>query len=176
MEFLQLKRAEKAELDAIWQIICGAIQKRAQEGSSQWQNGYPNEDVLKHDIEMGYGWVCKDRKENQIIGFVALIFDGESAYENIDGSWLTDDNNFAVVHRLATKFPTRIKGIGTWMLQNLEEIVLQNDVKSIRVDTNFDNGAMLHVFQKLNYTYCGEVILKGGKRKAFEKIINLKKN
>jgi hypothetical protein len=39
------------------------------------------------------------------------------------------------------------------------------------VDTNFDNAAMLHILKKLGYTYCGEVYLAGGERKAFEKLL-----
>lgn len=39
------------------------------------------------------------------------------------------------------------------------------------LDTNFDNAAMLHILKKLDYTYCGEVYLAAGERKAFEKLI-----
>lgn len=36
---------------------------------------------------------------------------------------------------------------------------------------NFDNASMLHLLKKLGYTYCGEVYLAGGVRKAFEKLL-----
>ena len=53
-----------------------------------------------------------------------------------------------------------------------EEIALKNNIISIKVDTNFDNIAMLKIFEKLGYTYCGEVQLRAGIRKAFEKVID----
>ena len=31
---------------------------------------------------------------------------------------------------------------------------------SIKVDTNFDNLAMLHILEKLDYQYCGEVYFR----------------
>ncbi|MFP3595069.1 GNAT family N-acetyltransferase, partial [Chryseobacterium sp. SIMBA_038] len=39
------------------------------------------------------------------------------------------------------------------------------------VDTNHDNIAMLKILESKGYSYCGEVLLADGMRKAFEKII-----
>jgi hypothetical protein len=62
--------------------------------------------------------------------------------------------------------------------KNIREEELKNKVgedwfvnRQQKVDTNFDNAAMLHLLKKLGYTYCGEVYLAGGERKAFEKLI-----
>ena len=51
------------------------------------------------------------------------------------------------------------------------KISRQNGIFSVKVDTNFDNAAMLHLLKKIGYTYCGEVYLAGGERKAFEKLL-----
>jgi hypothetical protein len=37
---------------------------------------------------------------------------------------------------------------------------MENQVFSIKVDTNFDNLAMLHILEKLDYQYCGEVYFR----------------
>ncbi len=62
--------------------------------------------------------------------------------------------------------------------KNIREEELKNKVgadgfvnRQQKVDTNFDNAAMLHILKKLGYTYCGEVYLAGGERKAFEKLL-----
>ena len=62
--------------------------------------------------------------------------------------------------------------------KNIREEELKNKVgedwfvnRQQKVDTNFDNVAMLHILKKLGYTYCGEVYLAGGERKAFEKLL-----
>ena len=53
-----------------------------------------------------------------------------------------------------------------------EEIAIQHNIFSIKVDTNFDNIAMLKIFESLGYVYCGEVTFRGGVRKAFEKVLS----
>ena len=52
-----------------------------------------------------------------------------------------------------------------------EDFAKNNQVFSIKVDTNYDNLPMLSILQKLDYTYCGKVYFRGGERKAFEKIL-----
>ena len=58
------------------------------------------------------------------------------------------------------------------MLSFVEENALSNQIYSVKADTNFDNFGMLKIFDKLGYKYCGEVFLRGAKRKAFEKVLN----
>lgn len=152
---IQLRKVSTADVDAIWSILQQAIEKRKVEGSTQWQDGYPNPTVINRDIENGWSYVCMDEQDN-IIAYVALIFDIEPAYEAIQGKWLTD-GPYAVIHRLAVSQERKIKGLATEIMMAAENICLQQGVPSIKVDTNFDNTAMLRILEKLGYTYCGEV-------------------
>ena len=43
---MTLDKANSNNLDAIWEIIQQAIEQRRQDGSDQWQNGYPLVQVL----------------------------------------------------------------------------------------------------------------------------------
>lgn len=165
---ITLRQAHQNDVSIIWEIIQQAILKRKREGSTQWQNGYPNEQVIQDDIDKGYGYVAV--AEGQIVGYIAIIFDGEPAYDNIEGAWISNAP-FAVLHRLAVRQDTAIKGIGSAMMNAVEAIVQSKNFTVIRVDTNFDNLPMLNVFRKLGYQYCGIVLLPGGAREAFEKIL-----
>ncbi|MBO9617706.1 MAG: GNAT family N-acetyltransferase [Niabella sp.] len=167
---IQLRKASTADADSIWSILQQAIEKRKVEGSAQWQDGYPNPTVVNRDIEKGYGYVCED-EQGDITAYVALIFDIEPAYEALEGKWLTD-GSYAVIHRLAVSQERNIKGLATKIMIAVEDICLQQGVPSIKVDTNFDNTAMLRILEKLGYTYCGEVFFRGAARKAYEKILN----
>ncbi|WP_300597818.1 GNAT family N-acetyltransferase [Niabella sp.] len=165
---IELRTATAADAGAIWQLLQQAIEKRKQEGSAQWQDGYPNPDVVAKDIEKGYGYVCTN-EAGDVIGYTALIFDGEPAYEALEGQWLTN-RPYAVIHRLATVTgPKAIKGLGTRIMMAVETVCRKQGIFSIKADTNFDNTGMLRVFEKLGYTYCGEVYFRGAARKAFEK-------
>ncbi len=170
LEDLILRKAKPEEAEAIWSIIKEAIDKRKEEGSRQWQDGYPNLEVVQRDINLGYGYVHVDVK-GEIYGYLALIFEIEPAYEIIEGKWLTDQP-YAVVHRIAVSQSKYVKGQASKMLNDVEELCQEKQVYSLRVDTNFDNVGMLRVFEKLGYTYCGEVYFRGGARRAYEKVLN----
>ena len=101
---------------------------------------------------------------------MAVVLDGEPAYDDIEGCWLSN-RPYTTVHRLAVSSQAKGKGLGYTMLLKAEEISLANSIYSIRVDTNYDNTAMLHIFEKLGYVYCGEVYYRGNPRKAFEKLL-----
>ena len=163
------RKAQSSEADLIWSILQQAIIRRKLDGSQQWQDGYPNLEFVKKDIEKGVGYVLTEN--NVIIGYASIVFNNEPAYDKLNGKWLTN-SDFVVLHRLAIAGSHLGKGLAQKILLYTEELALQNNIFSIKVDTNFDNIPMLKIFEKLNYVYCGEVEFRGGKRKAFEKIVH----
>lgn len=165
-EKLSLRKANLSEIPQIWEILQDAIEQRRLDGSTQWQDGYPNELSIKSDIENGYGYVFTENES--ILAYAAIIFDKEPAYENIEGKWLTD-GDYTVVHRVAVSKLAKGKGIATKLFQSIEGLSVENNIYSIKVDTNFDNTPMLKILDRLKYTYCGEVYFRGSARKAFEK-------
>lgn len=168
---MQIRHAQLSDLSAIWQIIQDAIQARKEEGSDQWQDGYPNPQVLEDDIQKAYAYVLCSKDE--ILAYAALIFgeDPEPAYASIDGAWLSNQP-YVVVHRVATAKKHKGKGIATYLFREIEKIALEKSYFSIKVDTNYDNLAMLKLLDNLEYSYCGIVVLPGGERKAYEKILS----
>jgi GNAT superfamily N-acetyltransferase len=171
MNKFEIQQATQGDKDRIWAIIQQAIALRKQQGSRQWQDGYPNEDVVQSDIDKGYGHVVK--LADKVVGYVAIIFDVEPAYHDIDGQWLSD-GKYVGIHRLAAAQDPHVKGVGTAIMKAVEDVAIDHGVYSIKVDTNFDNAGMLHVFDKLGYQYCGEVYFRGSARRAFEKLLRKK--
>ena len=110
-------------------------------------------------------------ENDEVAAYAAVIFNDEPAYEAIEGKWLSDAD-FNVVHRVAVSDEAAGKGFATEIFRRIEEYSRQNGVFSIKVDTNFDNTAMLRILEKLGYTYCGEVYFRGSARRAFEKILS----
>ena len=105
-----------------------------------------------------------------MIGYAAVIINNEPAYDEIEGKWLTN-GDFIVVHRVAIADEAAGKGYATKIFGFIEKWAIQNRIFSIKVDTNFDNRAMLKILDKLGYKYCGEVYFRGAARKAFEKVL-----
>lgn len=162
------RTAHESDLSTIWEIITFAKEVRRREGSSQWQDGYPDIDTIRLDIVDRKGYLLLFNDE--VCGYIAVVLDGEPSYDDIEGCWLSN-RPYTTVHRMAVSSQAKGKGLGYTMLLKAEEISLANSIYSIRVDTNYDNTAMLHIFEKLGYVYCGEVYYRGNPRKAFEKLL-----
>ena len=162
------RKAELSEIAPIWEILHQAIQRRKEDGSQQWQDGYPNPEVVQKDIEKGEGFVLVEGET--IIGYSAILINDEPAYENIEGNWLSNDD-FVVVHRVAISEKYLGKGFAKMIIKYIENFALSNNIYSIKADTNFDNIAMMKIFENLGYNYCGEVYFRGSPRKAYEKVL-----
>lgn len=165
---VQLRPAVTDELSAIWEIISYAIEKRRQEGSSQWQDGYPNPTVIQNDIDQHWAFVLL--VDGKMVAYAALIKNFEPAYDEIVGQWLSS-KEYYVVHRLAVSPDFVGKGWGKRMMKELESWVVKQMIFSIKLDTNFDNLSMLAILKDLQYKYCGKVYFRGSERLAFEKLL-----
>lgn len=165
---MKLRLATSSDIPATWSILQQAIERRRLDGSQQWQNGYPNVQSIENDLANGNAYVLADGET--IAAYAAIIFDIEPAYTAIQGKWLTN-GDYCVVHRVATSDAVKGKGIGALIFQEIEKLCLQKKVYSIKVDTNFDNVAMLKIVDRLGYTYCGEVFFHGSARRAYEKVL-----
>ncbi|KMQ59844.1 GCN5 family acetyltransferase [Chryseobacterium sp. BLS98] len=164
----QLRKAEIEDRDIIWGIIQQSIERRKQDGSTQWQNGYPNLGTVESDIAKGFGYVLT--VDGEIAVYAALILNDEPAYSTIEGAWLSD-GEFVVVHRVAVDEKFAGQGLVKKLFDHIEDFTKSHGIQSIKVDTNYDNLAMLKILESKGYSYCGEVLLAGGMRKAYEKII-----
>ena len=163
-----LRLATLSDAKTIWEILQAAILQRKNDGSTQWQNGYPNEGTVENDIQQGYGYVIEEK--NMIIAYAAIVFGDEPTYEVINGAWLSNQP-YVVVHRVATAPNLKGKGIATHLFLCIEKLAAEKNIFSIKVDTNFDNIPMLKIMDNLNYTYCGEIFVSGSPRRAYEKLL-----
>ena len=164
----KLRKAEIDDRDVIWGIIQQSIERRKQDGSTQWQNGYPNLGTVESDIAKGFGYVLT--VDGEIAVYAALILNDEPAYSTIEGAWLSD-GEFVVVHRVAVDGKFAGQGMVKKLFDHIEDFTKSHGIQSIKVDTNYDNMAMLKILESKGYSYCGEVLLAGEMRKAYEKII-----
>jgi GNAT superfamily N-acetyltransferase len=163
------RKGTPADSPTIWAILQQAVLRRKLDGSRQWQDGYPNEDVVRHDIEKSVGYVLT--VDEVVAGYAAILINDEPAYNELKGNWITN-GDFVVLHRLAVSDQFLGQGIAQKMLHHTELLALENNIHSVKIDTNFDNVPMLKIVEKLGYQYCGEVTFRGGVRMAFEKLLS----
>ena len=142
------------DLERICTIIRQAQAQMRLRGSRQWQNGYPAAAHITDDI-VAYG---------------AVVFDGEPAYAEIDGTWL-DQAPYVVLHRLAVAQEVKGQGIATEFMRRTMTLARERGTGSFRIDTNFDNRCMLRLLAKFGFVRCGEIHYAGDPRIAFQKIL-----
>lgn len=165
---MMLRKATPSEAPIIWTILQHAIEQRRLDGSDQWQNGYPNEQTIQDDLKNGAAYVFEI--DNQIAAYAAIVFGEDPAYNDIKGAWLTE-GDYVNIHRVATAPELKKKGVASQLFKEIETLCIDKGVYSIKIDTNFDNIPMLKIMDRLDYTFCGEVIVGGAPRKAFEKVL-----
>lgn len=162
------RQATLGDLPEIMPMFDDAVTRMLREGKQQWNESYPALPHIMDDIKSAAGYVMTD--SSGVVGYAAVIFTGEAAYESLVGEWITD-GDYVVVHRIVVAQHCQGQGIARMMLEAVERLAAERGIGSFRIDTNFDNFPMLRLMEKCGFDYCGEITYEGGNRKAFEKLI-----
>ena len=161
-----IEKAKQAELSEIIAVIENARAFLKQQGLDQWQtSAYPASTDILADIKNGVGYVLK--QDGEIVGYGAVITGIEPAYEQIQGQWLTQNDAYVTVHRLAISDKYRGKALGQQFFTAVFDMFA--DVGDFRVDTHPDNQIMQHILTKLGFQACG-IVLYESERIAFQKV------
>lgn len=164
----QIRQAKAGDLPAILQIMADAKASMRANGFCQWADDYPAKGHIEEDLVQGVGYVLIEQGES--LAYAAICFDGEPAYECIDGQWLSDQP-YVVVHRLAISAKAKGRGLGRKFLKYAEHLTRRRGVRSVKIDTGLDNAPMQHVLQQCGFTRCGTIFFQNRKLLALEKLI-----
>lgn len=155
-----------------WRIVHDAALDMMARGRDQWTDRYPPHEAIIADIDRGNGYVL--RLGAQTVGYAAVTFDGEPAYDRLQGKWLTN-GPYATIHRTAIDLDHRQRGLARLLLAEAERLCRHRGIPAIRIDTNHDNAEMLGLIHSMGYTPCGRChYLRNGdtvERMAFEKVL-----
>lgn len=160
------RQARRGDTARILEIIRRAQARMKARGSDQWQHGYPAREDIAADIARGVGYVLCDQE--RIAAYGAVVFDGEAAYAQIDGAW-PDEEPYVTVHRLAVAEEVLGRGTGSRFMREVEALAQARGIGRLRIDTNFDNGPMLHLLENMGCVRCGEIRYQNDRRLAFWK-------
>lgn len=150
---MNITKAAYDDLDQIMTIVDEAKAFLKEHNINQWQNGYPNIDIFKEDIDKSRLYVVK--KGNRVLAVFALV-NYESDYDQIyDGYW-KDDSPYIAIHRIAVANSYKGKGVAKFIFDNLKK-----NYRHIRVDTHKLNMNMQHCLIKNGFEYRGVIYLKG---------------
>ena len=167
----EIRKTTPADIDILMPIFNEARATIAALGIDQWQNGYPNRDVIFADVEKAQSFSVLS--DSEIIGTFALICGGEPTYDKIiDGKWLTGDgkDHYFAIHRVAISVKSRGKGISTAIIDYCTDKARNSGKESLRIDTHSGNVVMRKMLEKHGFVHCGTIYLENGDpRDAYHK-------
>lgn len=164
---LLLKKANIEDLGNIVKVYKNAINEMNKNNISQWDEEYPNEEILGNDIINGHMIVGKIN--SKIASIVVLNQDSDEEYKN--GDWKYKELAFAVVHRLCVNPDFQNKGIGTGTMLLIEDLLKEKGIETIRLDAFSSNPFAISMYEKLGYIRAGEVNWRKGLFYLYEKKI-----
>ena len=170
-----IRLATLDDLNQILHIVSLVVPIMNEGGNFQWDHLYPNEEKFRQDLANDFLWVYEVQTDNQskkVVGFCAITTEQDAAYADcgFDTSILS-----IVPHRLAVHPEHRKLGIARKFMLFSEDIAHERRIDRVRVDTNKINVVMRSMFEKLGYTYWGEIELafkrEGMKFVCYEKLL-----
>lgn len=161
-----IQKAKETELHEIVEVYDEARAFMAANGNpTQWGiTGYPQEDVLREDIDLSRLYTIK--RGGRIAACFVLAEGEEPTYRVIeDGAW-PSDKPYLTIHRLASR--TRERGIGKTVLEFCRAEAIKKGL-DLRADTHADNLPVQHILTKFGFGYCGVIRVRyGSKRLAYQ--------
>ena len=122
---------------------------------ARWQKGkHPTHGGIKAYIEEESMYLYK--KNDVIIGAMAVtMYQGED-YHNIEWSQQVLDNEVTVIHILAVSPDCQGKGIGSEMIREAICLAQTNGMKAIRLDALASNTPAHKIYKALGFEYRGQ--------------------
>ena len=164
---LELRKASIEDLDDVLVIYKNAINLLESKGIYQWDDMYPNKDVLKEDIE----------KEELFLGEIngaiacAFVINEEYDEEYNDANWEYKNSKFKVIHRLCVNVDFQNMGIGKRVMKIIEEELRKENVECIRLDTFSKNPFSIKLYENIGFKKVGEANWRKGLFNIYEKNI-----
>ncbi len=159
---LIIRPTTEADVAAAEQCLTDGKAALAALGVPQWQGDYPNRVDIEEDMSRGASFVAVNGA-GAVLAVMALSFDGEETYDEIDGAWLTDSTSsaprYAVIHRCAVSAQASRRGVMSQMFLEGERLARTHGCESMRIDTHARNVGLQGLAEKLGYTRCGTITL-----------------
>ncbi|MDT3428376.1 ribosomal protein S18 acetylase RimI-like enzyme [Paenibacillus forsythiae] len=152
-----IRKGKMEELEPIMELIAECVRVMREGGSDQWDETYPNAEVITGDIGRGTLYVFEE--DGGLAGIIVLDENQAEQYGEID--WAQTEGPFLMMHRLAVHPKVQGKGIARRLIAFAESFAAEQGYKSIRMDTYSRNLKALELYRSLGYEIRGEVRFPG---------------
>lgn len=166
---MQIRNVTTGDLSQIRKIYNAAKAYMDSSGNpNQWPVGYPPEEYLRQDIELGRLFVCEE--DNVLHGVFLFAVMDDPTYHYIDGAWINEEP-YGVIHRIASDGVK--KGVFKTVLAFCKTKLAEQNITNLRIDTHADNKTMQHLVETYGFGYCGTIYLENGSpRRAYQLVLS----
>lgn len=148
-----IRIAEEKDIDCIISITKACAKAMVADEIYQWNAHYPNVSVFQNDIVRKELYVLEI--DLKVIGCIVVSTFMDSEYEPI--KWLTSTNNSIYIHRLAVHPNRQGKGYAQYLMGFAEQFAIDNNYKSIRLDTFSKNKRNQKFYELRGYKRLGDI-------------------
>lgn len=163
--------AEAGEADEIFALYTEAARAGRENGTSHWNDDYPNREILADDLERGNLFVLED--DGRIIATVTMESvdeaeaDGEPAVP--PPSWT--DCRACELSRLCVSPALQGRHIGERVMRLVSAQARREGYESTRHFASVVNPAARRLYERMGYRFAGESSIYGGLYRAYEMLL-----
>ena len=148
-----IRLAKKIEIPKILAITKACAKNMILQNIFQWNEEYPSKAAFENDLKREELYVLLSN--NIIIGCMVLTAIMDSEYLPI--KWLTKNSNNLYIHRLAIHPKEQGKGYAQNLMNFAEDFAINNNYRSIRLDTFSKNGRNQKFYEIRGFKRLGEI-------------------
>ena len=155
---MEFRTATIDDLDALVALYGAATQDMLRQGIDQWDEYYPDREILTEDVESG----------DMTLGLLdgepacAWVVNREYEPEYVSGAWEHTGGDFCVLHRLCVNPELQGRGLARQAMAHMEKNALDKGFDSVRLDVFSQNLHAQRLYERLGYKRTGEVRFRKG--------------
>ncbi len=150
-----IELADKSDIDEVMYLTEKINQDLLKQNMTQWDKGYPNEEVFLRDIEIKSMYkMLNDNR--QIIGIGSINQNQHPKFAEADWSDKTD--GFRLIYRLGIDPEFQNQGLAGKMMDFLEELAIKENVTSIRLGALSTYDKVVNFYLKRKYSIRDEKV------------------
>lgn len=155
---MEFRTATIDDLDALVALYGAATQDMLRQGIDQWDEYYPDREILTEDVESG----------DMTLGLLdgepacAWVVNREYEPEYVSGAWEHTGGDFCVLHRLCVNPELQGRGLARQAMARMEKNALDKGFDSVRLDVFSQNLHAQRLYERLGYKHTGEVRFRKG--------------
>jgi GNAT superfamily N-acetyltransferase len=163
-----IRKATADDVSSLMLLTRHCVESMRQAGIEQWDEVYPNADVIQSDITAGtLDVLCEN---GEIIAAITVDQHLDPMWRSL--RWTPDTEPAAAVHRLMVHPQSQGRGLSKRLMSHAEQVARALGCHCIRLDSFLRNPAAMALYPRLGYRSTGTVTLRKGEFMGFEKLLH----